>query len=131
MGDDDAAGGLVPVAFVVEAGIGADGADNVVCRGCDVSGVLEDQAEAVAELVGTLLEEAEGVSVAVDAAAMAEVEFFSDFGGADPAEEVVFDGFAVGMLADDAADAVVVEAGGAFGSSELSRSGRGGLRFGV
>lgn len=131
VGDDDAACGLVPVALVVEATVGSDGADDVVGGGSDVCGLLQDEAEAMAELVGTLPEEAEGVGVSINAAAVPEFEFLGNFGWAAPVEEIVFDGFAVGMLADDAANAMVVEASGAFGSSGLSRSGRGGLRFGV
>ncbi len=130
MGDDDAAGGLVPMAFVVEATVGADGANDVVGSGCDVCGLFEDEAEAVAELSGTLFEEAKGMGVAVNAAAVSESEFPGDVGGAAPVEEIVFDGLAAGMLADDAANGVVVEAGGRLGLGRLAGRGSGGIRGG-
>lgn len=114
------------MAFVVEATVGADGADDVVGSGCDVCGLFEDETEAMTELIGTLFEEAEGVGMAVNAAAMAESEFPGDVGGAAPVEEIVFDGLAGGMLADDAANRVIVEAGGRFGLARRAGSGSGG-----
>jgi hypothetical protein len=123
VGDDYAAGGFVPVAVFVEAAAGADSADDVVCCGRDVRGVLDDQAESVAELAGALFEEAESMGVPVNASAMTEAEFLGDIRGADPVEEIVFDGFAVGMFADDAADTMVVGACGALASTRLTLDG--------
>lgn len=116
VGDDDAAGGFVPMAVFVEATIGANRADDVICGRRDVCGLFHDQAKAVAELAGALLEESQSVSVAVNTPAMAEIEFLGDLGGTAPVQEILLDRLAVGMLADDAANAVVVEAGGPFRS---------------
>ena len=127
VGNDDAASGLVPMAVVVEATVGADGADDVVGSGRDVCGLFQDEAETVAELIGALFEEAEGMGVAVNAAAVAESEFPGDVGGAAPVEEIVFDSLAVRMLADDAANRVIVEAGRRFGVARGAGSGSGGI----
>ena len=100
-GEDDVLGGFDPFAVVVDAGIGADGADDGVGGGCAALRVLDDEFEGVAEFAGTAGEEAGGVGVAVDGID-GEGELESEVFGAVPVEEVIVDVVALGVGADAA-----------------------------
>jgi hypothetical protein len=52
MNDEHFFAGLVPVALLVEAGEGADGADDGVSRGDDALGLFDEETEGVAGLFG-------------------------------------------------------------------------------
>jgi hypothetical protein len=97
------------VALFVEASMSTDGPNDVVGGRRDAFGLFDDEAEGMPHLTGTLPEEAEGVSVAVNGAAMTEIELKGSLAGAAPMEKVVFDGGAAGMLADVAANLVILE----------------------
>jgi hypothetical protein len=80
----------------------SDGANDAVGGGFDGFGLLHDEFEAAAGPGGALLVEAEGARMAVDDAAVAELEFTGDGGGTLPVEESLVNGFAFGMVADRA-----------------------------
>ena len=100
MGDDDFFAGLVPMAVVVDAGEGADGADDGVGGRDDGLGLFDQEAESVAGLFGSEAEEAEGFGVAVNDAAVGEIEFVSDDGWAVPVKDGLLDGVAFRVVAD-------------------------------
>jgi hypothetical protein len=107
--------GLVPAALVVDAGKGADGADDRVGGGDDPLSLFDEETEGVAGLLGSELGESEGPGVSPDDAAVAEAEFVGDGGWAVPVEDAFLDGVAVGVVADGAVGDVAVE--GAVGVS--------------
>lgn len=72
VGDDEAAGRLGEFAVFVDAAIGADGANDLVGGGWNGGGFFEDGLEGAARIAGSLFEEAEGVSVAVNHGAVTE-----------------------------------------------------------
>ena len=109
MRDDDFFAGLVPLALVVDAGEGADGSDEGVGAGDDALGLFDQEAEGVPGLLGPSAEEAEGVSMSVNDAAVAEIEFVGDGGWAMPVEDGSVDVFAFRVIADGALGRVVVE----------------------
>ncbi|MGH9735596.1 MAG: hypothetical protein ACRD8A_13525 [Candidatus Acidiferrales bacterium] len=108
MGDDDFFARLVPLTVVVDAREGADGADDGVGGGDDGLGLLDQEAEGVAGLLGSKAEEAEGVSVAVDDAAVGEIEFVGDGGWAMPVKDRSVDVLAFRVIADGALGRVIV-----------------------
>ena len=110
MGDDDFLAGFVPLAVVVDAGEGADGADDGVGCGNDALGLFDEETEGVSGLFRSHSEEAEGVGMSVNDASVSEVEFVGDGGWTMPMEDRSFDVFAFGVIADGALGRVVVEA---------------------
>ena len=98
--DDDFFAGLVPMAVVVDAREGADGANNRVGGWDDALGLFDEEAEGVAGLLRASVEEAEGVGMSVNDAAVGEIEFVGDDGWAVPVKDALLDGFAVGMITD-------------------------------
>ncbi|MGH9736084.1 MAG: hypothetical protein ACRD8A_16015, partial [Candidatus Acidiferrales bacterium] len=78
-------------------------------------GLFDKETEGVAGLFGSYVEEAEGVGMAVDDAAVGEIEFVSDHRGAAPVKDALLDGFAFGVIADRAVGDVAEE--GAVGLS--------------
>lgn len=110
VGDDDLFAGFVPVAAVVDAGEGADGADDGVGGGDDALGLLDEEAEGVSRFFGAEAEEAEGVAVPVDDAAVAEIEFVGDDGRTVPVKDGLVDCLSFGVIADGAVGYVAVEA---------------------
>ena len=111
MGDDDAPWGFVPVAVFVEAAVGADGANDAVCRRWVNRGFLHDFFESESEAAGALLEEVQGVCMTVDCGSMAEIEFPGQVAGPPPHEESFLDGVALRVMANGAVDLMVVESG--------------------
>ena len=87
VGDDQAAGRIGPFAVFVDATEGADGANDLVARRFDDVGLFEEEAKGKSGVVSAFFEEAEGVSVAVNHGAVAEIEFAGQFTGASPVEE--------------------------------------------
>lgn len=111
VGDDELFGRIDPLAFLVETAAGADGVDDFVGGGDDAFGFFDDEFERTDGVAAAFGVEAGGLYVAVDGGGVEGVVFAGDACGAVPVEVVVFDGFAVGMAADGASDAVVVEVG--------------------
>jgi hypothetical protein len=101
--------GLVPAALVVDAGKGADGADDGVGGGNDALGLFDEEAEGVAGLLGSELGKAKGSGVSPDHAAVTEAEFVGNGRWAVPVEDAFLDGVAVGVVADGAVGDVPVE----------------------
>ena len=77
-----------------------DSADD--CVGCnfDRHGMLDDGRQREANGVGAAVEESCGVGVAVDRRVVGDAVVLGDLVGATPAQEVLLDGFAVGMATD-------------------------------
>jgi hypothetical protein len=109
MNDEHFFAGLVPVAVLVEAGEGADGSDDGVSGGDDALGLFDEEAEGVAGVFDALAEEAEGVSMAVKDAAVAEIEFEGDGGWAVPVKDGFVNGVAFGVVADGAVGYVAMK----------------------
>lgn len=105
--DAEGAVGLDPTAVMVKVGVDADGAgDGIeVGRRAVIHG-FEEAFEDAGDLAATFFEETRGVSVAIDGEASGETIILSDFLRAAPANELGFDGVAVGMRADGAATGV-------------------------
>jgi hypothetical protein len=99
-------GRLDPLAGIVDASVGVDGADDGVGSGRDVHGALDDVAEGEAELAVAQREETGGVSVAVEGAS-GDFVIAGDVAGRVPVDEVFFDGLALGMAADSAVAGVM------------------------
>lgn len=91
-------------AFVVDFGVGGDGADDGVRRQShkDVFGLFEDGFEGVADGLVAAPEKAGGAGVAANGGVVGEAVGFGDFDGTAPAEEVEFDGVEVGVAANAA-----------------------------
>ena len=109
MGDDEAFDGLVPVAVFVEAGVSLDRADDAIRGGGDGFGLFHDEFERATGACGTFAEQIEGVSVAVEDAAIVELEVVGNGGRPLPVEEGLVDGVAVGVIADGAERLVMGE----------------------
>jgi hypothetical protein len=115
VGDYHFFAGLVPAALVVDAGKGADGADDGVGGGDDALGLFDEEAEGVARLCGSELGKAEGSGVSPDDAAVAEAEFVGNGRWAVPVEDALLDSVAVGVVTDGAVSDVPVD--GAVGAA--------------
>ena len=111
MREDVSLGRFYPLALLVEAGAGADGVDDFVGGGDDAFCFFDDEFEGTDGVAAALGVEAGGSDVAVDGGGVEGGVFAGDAFGAVPVQVVVFDGFAVGVAADGAADAVVGEVG--------------------
>lgn len=105
-GVDDFSDRFDPFAVAGEATGGANGLDYVVAS--DFGGVylLDDAVEGVADVAAAAGEEAGGMGVAVDGRVVGDSEIAGDGVGTFPIEEGVFDGLALGMMADTASAAV-------------------------
>jgi len=95
-------GGLDPLASIVEAGVGLDGVDNGFRGGSDGFGLLDEEAESVAEIAVAAGEGTQSVGVAVQSGAARKTEFTGDAVHLSPLENSFLDGFAMGMAADGA-----------------------------
>ena len=110
VGHEEAFAGLGPAAVFAEAGVSADGADEGIGSRGDGFSLLHDEFKGAARPGGSLLVEAEGAGVAVNHAAVSDLEVIGDHGRPLPVEEALLDGVAVGVLADGAVGFVVAEA---------------------
>jgi hypothetical protein len=116
--DDVAADGRGPLALVVYLGVEADGGDDGAGSGADGFGLLDEVFEGGAERGAALGAEAGGVGVAVNDGLMGDSVLAGDFFGAEPAEVVLVDEFAVLVMANRAFTGVsgaVCAAGASFG----------------
>ncbi len=101
MGDDDIAGGFDPAAVVSDTVRGAKGADDGIPRNLCSFRAFQDEVESRTHLAGALGEEVSSTGMAIDGVARNFVAR-SDLGGAVPVKEFVFDGVAVGVIANEA-----------------------------
>ena len=100
--DDVAADGRGPLALVVDLGVEADGGDDGAGGGADGFGLLDEVFEGGAQRGAALGAKAGGVGVAVNGGMMGDFVFVGDFFGAEPAEVVLVNEFAVGVMANRA-----------------------------
>ena len=100
--DDVAADGRGPLALVVDLGVEADGGDDGAGGGADGFGLLDEVFEGGAQGGAALSAKAGGVGVAVNDGMMGDFVFVGDFLGAEPAEVVLVNEFAVGVMANRA-----------------------------
>jgi hypothetical protein len=108
-GELDLGGDFGPAAVAVDATVGAHGAkDRVAGEGYIVDG-FDEGVEGGVQTFAALEQKAGGAGVAVDGAIVAELVVVSEPRGRAPVDKFFFDGFAFGMVADDAAAAVSFE----------------------
>ena len=100
--DDVAADGRGPLALVVDLGVEADGSDYGAGSGADGFGLLDEVFEGGAQRGAALGAKAGGVGVAVNGGMMEDFVFVGDFLRAEPAEVVLVNEFAVGVMANRA-----------------------------
>ena len=109
--DDVAADGGRPLALVVDLGVEADGGDDGAGGGADGFGLLDEVFEGGAKAGAALGAKAGGVGVAVNGGMMGDLVFVGDFFGAEPAEVVLVNEFAVGVMANRAFAGVAGDVG--------------------
>ena len=100
--DDVAADGRGPLALVVDLGVEADGGDDGAGGGADGFGLLDEVFEGGAKAGAALGAKAGGVGVSVNDGLMGDSVLAGDFFGAEPAEVVLVDEFAVLVMANRA-----------------------------
>ena len=100
--DDVAADGGHPLALVVDLGVEADGGDYGAGGGADGFGLLDEVFEGGAKRGAALGAKAGGVGVTVDDGMMGDSVLACDYFGAEPAEVVLVDEFAVLVMANRA-----------------------------
>ena len=98
-----------PAAVAVDAAVGSHGAKNRVAGEGHVVNGFDEGVEGGVQTFAALEEKAGGAGVAVDGAIVGELVVVSEPRGGAPVDEFLFDGFAIGMVADDAAAAVAFE----------------------
>lgn len=108
--NDDVRRRLDPLAAVIDAGEGVDGADDGIGGRLYVAGALDDVAESEANIAVAPLEEIRRMSVAENRAA-AHLIVDGDAPGREPVDEVVLNGVALGVAADGAMALVMGSAG--------------------
>ena len=91
-----------PLALVVDLGVEADGGDDGAGGGADGFGLLDEVFEGGAKAGAALGAKAGGVGVSVNDGLMGDSVLAGDFLGAEPAEVVLVDEFAVLVMADRA-----------------------------
>lgn len=126
-GIDDAPGRLDPFAPVIDAGAGADGAQDDIGIGLGLIGMFDQKFGGKAQIPAAAFVKTVGVRVAIDGVVIREFILLLNQVGVAPTEEVLLDIGAVGVMADGAF------AGVPLGSGEFRRSvavGTGGF-FGV
>lgn len=109
--DDVAADGRDPLALVVDLGVEADGGDDGAGGGADGFGLLDEVFEGGAERGAALGAKAGGVGVAVNDGLVGDFVFAGDFLGAEPAEVILVDEFAILVMANRAFAGVAGDAG--------------------
>jgi hypothetical protein len=100
--DDVAADRGHPLALVVDLGVEADGGDDGAGGGADGFGLLDEVFEGGAKAGAALGAKAGGVGVSVNDGLMGDSVLAGDFLGAEPAEVVLIDEFAVFVMANRA-----------------------------
>ena len=108
-GELDLGGDFGPAAVTVDAAVGAHGAQDRVAGECYVVDGFDEGIERGVQTFAALQEQASGAGVAVDGAVVVEVVVLRELPGGAPVDEFFLDGFAFGMVADDAAAAVAFE----------------------
>jgi hypothetical protein len=98
--DDVAADWGRPLALAVDLGVEADGGDDGAGRGADGFGLLDEVFEGGAEAGAALGAKAGSVGVSVNDGLMGDSVLSGDFLGAEPAEVVLVDEFAVLVMAN-------------------------------
>jgi hypothetical protein len=93
----------------VDATVGAHGAEDCVAGEGYVVNGFDEGVEGGVQTFAALEEKAGGAGVAVDGAIVGELVVVSEPRGGAPVDEFFFDGFAFGVVADDAAAAVSFE----------------------
>ena len=91
-----------PLALVVDLGVEADGGDDGAGGGADGFGLLDEVFEGGAQRGAALGAKAGGVGVSVNDGLMGDSVLAGDFLGAEPAEVVLVDEFAVLVMANRA-----------------------------
>ncbi len=109
VGDDGAAGRLEPLAVLGDVGEDAQGAEDGGGGRRGLFGAFDDAFADAAKIEAAALEKSGGGSVAVNGRARGERKFVADSVFGAPVDEVGFDGFAIGMLADGAFASVASE----------------------
>lgn len=105
----DASDRLAPAHRVAEAGVGADRLD-IGCGGeLDIVAIFEDIFDGEQVIAAALLVKSGGVGVAIENAAIAKFERAGNVDRVVPVQELFFDGFTFGMMADGAFATVAVE----------------------
>src|SRR5690348_4907006 len=107
----DTGDGFVPADGVAEAGVGADGFYVRCGSEFDIVAAFEDVLDGEEIISAALVIEASGMSVTIENATIAEIEFVNDVDRIVPVEEFLLDGFAFRMMADSAFAAVAFERG--------------------
>ena len=100
-------GRLGPLAVAVQAAIGSDGAEHAVYRRCDVACILDDVSKRGAEIAFPGCVESGGMGVTIERAP-ADVEVTGGETRRVPVEKFLFDGIALGVIADGAAARVII-----------------------
>ena len=88
--------------MVVDLGVEADGGDDGTGGGADGLGLLDEVFEGGAEGRAALGAKAGGVGVSVNDGMMGDFVFVGDFFRAEPAEVVLVNEFAIGVMANRA-----------------------------
>jgi hypothetical protein len=101
-----------PAAAVVEAGKGANGADDVASGGLNDLGSFDNVRKGEADISSAAVKETEGMGVSIESGAAGQAVFVDDAGDGKPIEESHFDGFAFGVAANAAAAAMLEEVDG-------------------
>ena len=105
----DLGGDFGSAAVAVDTAVGAHGAKDRVAGECHVVDGFDEGVEGGVQTFAALEEQADGAGVAVDGAVVGELVVLSELPGCAPVDEFLFDSFAFGMVADDAAAAVAFE----------------------
>jgi hypothetical protein len=108
-GELDLGGDFGPAAVVVDAAVGAHGPKDRVAGECYIVDGFDEGVEGGVQTFAALEEQTGGAGVAVDGAVVGEFVVLRELPGGAPVDEFLFDGFAFGVVADDAAAAVPFE----------------------
>ena len=93
------------------AGVGSHGAKDRVASEFHVVDCFDEGVEPGMEIFAPLEEKASGAGVPIEGAIVGEIVVLSELPRGAPVKEFFFDGFALGMVADDALTAVAFEGG--------------------
>ena len=105
----DLGGDFGPAAVAVDAGVSAHGAKDGVGGEFYVVDCFDEGVEGGVQIFAAFQENAGRAGVPVDGAVVGDVVVLGELPGGAPVEEFFFDGFALGMVADDAFAAMPFE----------------------